>query len=158
MAPRSQNHFRLINFLARQRKPKLGQVDTKYNSAVRPSGAFSPFGQDILAWRDLPRDQGRAAAGWTSSHARRKTARLFPSIIFPRLTDFLFSPDPGGRRQHALLFISSSLVSPHISADTFHFIATLIFDHQACTALQSLIRIKCSLGPHSARVFQVGAD
>ena len=87
MAPRSQYHFRLINFLALERKYKLGQVDTKYNTRREAlqgnTGAFLSFGQ---SGHPGPggiglRTRAELQLGLDVFSWRRKTARLFPSII-----------------------------------------------------------------------------
>ena len=133
MAPRSQYHFRLINFLARQRKYKLGQVDTKYKVApwgLPATGAFSPFGQDILAWRGRPQDQRRAAPRLNVfSWGGGRQQDFFPALysLAPLISCFRLIQAGGGS---TLYFSFLPLSSLHISSDTFHFIATLVFsDH-----------------------------
>ena len=121
-----------ISWIGRENIYKLGQVDTKY--IILPWGHYNKqcsaaptYGAFLLSvrtsWLEGWVPRSRAASTFSERLLmRRKTARLFPSIIFSRLTDFLFSHDPGRTRQHALLFLS-----PDVSSDTFHFIATIAF-------------------------------
>ena len=127
-----------ISWIGRENIYKLGQVDTKY--IILPWGHYNKqcsaaptYGAFLLSvrtsWLEGWVPRSRAASTFSERLLmRRKTARLFPSIIFPRSTDFLFSA--WSRQEEAarstfhffLSRLSTVLPTLFISSQQSHFV------------------------------------